>query len=340
MKKINMKLLSAIMALMLLSGCGESAVSGSGQPSESTIESEVSSAVSSEETEKAETSDVVPVTWEPSADHLTIEGDEAKELYTRIKAGDYPTLDELKADPTVAKLDALSAYYKELYGNTADIDTPERKQLREEIKSDFLSLGSARTESVDENGKAHYVYDGELKSEYKMELVLGLPASGKSTRVTDPDSEEMGAFIMDCDVIKAMLPEYKESYGCAADAVHFEGYTMMQETIKNFTEGDLKGTNIILPVVSSDFDDLMENTIKPFEDADYDVRVKFCPAEPNESAARVVARELEGGQLINSTVVFSFGMKPQEVYEKLAPMTNAKGETYGYFEEDEQQEAA
>ena len=53
MKKINMKLLSAIMALMLLSGCGESAVSGSGQPSESTIESEVSSAVSSEETEKA-----------------------------------------------------------------------------------------------------------------------------------------------------------------------------------------------------------------------------------------------------------------------------------------------
>lgn len=340
MKKINMKLLSAIMALMLLSGCGESAVSGSGQPSESTIESEVSSAVSSEETEKAETSDVVPVTWEPSADHLTIEGDEAKELYTRIKAGDYPTLDELKADPTVAKLDALSAYYKELYGNTADIDTPERKQLREEIKSDFLSLGSARTESVDENGKAHYVYDGELKSEYKMELVLGLPASGKSTRVTDPDSEEMGAFIMDCDVIKAMLPEYKESYGCAADAVHFEGYTMMQETIKEFTEGDLKGTNIILPVVSSDFDDLMENTIKPFEDADYDVRVKFCPAEPNESAARVVARELEGGQLINSTVVFSFGMKPQEVYEKLAPMTNAKGETYGYFEEDEQQEAA
>ena len=55
MKKINMKLLSAIMALMLLSGCGESAVSGSGQPSESTIESEVSSAVCSEETEKAET---------------------------------------------------------------------------------------------------------------------------------------------------------------------------------------------------------------------------------------------------------------------------------------------
>ena len=93
-------------------------------------------------------------------------------------------------------------------------------------------------------------------------------------------------------------------------------------------------------LIGADFDDLMENTIKQFEDADYDVRVKFCPAEPNESAARVVARELEGGQLINSTVVFSFGMKPQEVYEKLAPMTNAKGETYGYFEEDEQQEAA
>ena len=33
----------------------------------------------------------------------------------------------------VAQLDALSAYYKALYGNTAEIDTPERDALRKEI---------------------------------------------------------------------------------------------------------------------------------------------------------------------------------------------------------------
>ena len=134
---------------------------------------------------------VVPVTWEVSEDHLMIEGEEARALYERIVSGDYPTMEELRANPVVAQLDALSAYYKALYGNTADIDTPERKALREEILARFLSLGSARTDHLDENGFPVYVYDGPMKQEYWMELVLGLPASGKSTRIVDPDSENV-----------------------------------------------------------------------------------------------------------------------------------------------------
>jgi len=35
-------------------------------------------------------------------------------------------MEELKANPVVAQLDALSAYYKAMYGNTVEINTPER----------------------------------------------------------------------------------------------------------------------------------------------------------------------------------------------------------------------
>ena len=273
---------------------------------------------------------VVPVTWEVSEDHLMIEGEEARALYERIVSGDYPTMEELRANPVVAQLDALSAYYKALYGNTADIDTPERKALREEILARFLSLGSARTDHLDENGFPVYVYDGPMKQEYWMELVLGLPASGKSTRIVDPDSEAMGAFILDPDVIKAELPEYKESHAAGADAIHFEGMDIFYEAIKAFTEGDMKGTNAIIPIVSSDLNDLMDSYIRPFEEAGYNVKVKFREAEPNAAAARVVMRELRGGQLINSAVAFSFGYGPEEVYNVLATMTNAKGEPYAY----------
>ena len=73
---------------------------------------------------------VVPVTWDVSADHLMIEGEEARALYERIVSGDYPSMEELRANPVVAQLDALSAYYKALYGNTAEIDTPEHNALR------------------------------------------------------------------------------------------------------------------------------------------------------------------------------------------------------------------
>lgn len=276
---------------------------------------------------------VKPVTWQPSPEHPMIDTDEARALYEQIRAQDYPTLDELKANPVVAQLDALSAYYIALYGRTDEIDTPERDALRAQVLQDFLAMGSARTESVNGEGRHNYVYDGELKREYKMELVLGLSASGKSTMIADPDSEAMGAFILDPDFIKEMLPEYQESHGAAADAVHFEGMALLAEAMKAFTEGDMKGVNIILPLVATDLDELMETYIKPFEAVGYNVRARFCPAVPDDAAARVVMRELGGGQLINSAVVFSLGMLPEEVYYELAPMTNAFGETYGYAEE-------
>ena len=231
----------------------------------------------------------------------------------------------------ITQLDALSAYYKGVYGNTADIDTPERQELREHICAKFLSAGSARTRSIDfATGRHNYVYDGPLDKGYEMELVLGLPASGKSSRVTDPDSEAMHAFILDCDEVKELIPEFRASYGAAADAVHFESFDIMNEAMKEFTEGSLKGTNVIIPIVAGDFDDLMNSYIKPFEAAGYNVTAKFVDCEPNVSVARNIMRELETGRIINSAVVLSFGYKPKEVYDKLSPMINAQGNPYGF----------
>lgn len=282
---------------------------------------------------------VVPVTWEVTPEHPMIDTDEARALYQQILAGDYPTMEELLANPVVQQLDALSGYYKSIYGNTADIDTPEREALREELKDWFLTLGSARTESVDENGRHHYVYDGPLSRDYQMILALGLPASGKSTFIADPDSEAMGAFILDVDVIKARIPEYVESHGAASDSIHFEGMGIFDRAISEFLTGDMQGVNIVLPIVGGDFDEMMQQYVLPFEAAGYNVKVKFRPAKENEAAARVVMRELGGGQLINSAVAFNFGDGPENVYNQIKDMINAKGEPYG-FEEDEALEPA
>ena len=283
---------------------------------------------------------VVPVTWEVTPEHPMIDTDEARALYQQILAEDYPTLEELRANLVVQQLDALSAYYKSIYGNTADIDTPERRQLREEIKDWFLTLGSARTESVDENGRHHYVYDGPLNRDFQMELVLGLPASGKSTFVADPDSEAMGAFLLDPDVIKAEIPEYKESHGAAADAIHFEGMGILDQAISEFLTGSMQGVNIVLPIVGGDLEEMLQQYVLPFEAAGYNVKVKFREAKENEAAARVVMRELGGGQLINSAVAFNFGDGPENVYNEIKDMINAKGEPYGYTEEEEEEEEA
>lgn len=339
MKK-NMKMLAAAMtaALALLNGCGAASTQESATTSAGT-EAAAEAATAAETTTAAETSaadaavdyalpeGVVPVTWEPSEEHLIIQSDEARALYDRIMSEDYPTVEELKESEVVQQIDALSAYYTAKYGKTGDIDTEERKALREDIKTEFLAIGSARL-TADSDGKESYVYDGDLKSDYWAEIVLGLPASGKSTRVTDPDSAEMGAFIFDCDVIKTLIPEYQESYGLAADAVHTESMMIMNSALSEFTEGSMKGVNFILPLVSTDLDELMDTYITPLEDAGYTVHVKYCDSELNESLARNLARELRTGRIINSAVVFSFGDKPKEVYEKLCTMTGKNGEPY------------
>ena len=60
----------------------------------------------------------------------------------------------------------------------------------------------------------------------------------------------------------------------------------------------------------------------------------FRDAKVNEAAARVVMRELAGGQLIRSNVAFNFGDGPEKVYLELKDRINAQGEPYGEAEED------
>ncbi len=334
MRKNRKTLAAAMAALMLLNGCGAASTQESATTTAAETETAAESTTAAEESTAADDAvdyelpeGVVPVTWEPSEDKLIIQTDAARTLYDRIMAGDYPSVEELQESEVVQQIDALSAYYIAKYGKTGDIDTEERKSLREDIKNEFLAIGSARL-TEDADGKETYVYDGPLKSDYWAELVLGLPASGKSTRVTDPDSEKMGAFIFDCDVIKTLIPEYQESYGLAADAVHTESMMIMNDALTAFTEGDMKGVNFILPLVSTDLDELMDTYIKPLEDAGYTVHVKYCDSALNESLSRNLARELRTGRIINSAVVFSFGEKPKEVYEALCTMTGKNGEPY------------
>lgn len=274
---------------------------------------------------------VVPLTWQPTPEHLAIQTAEARELYDRIKNGDYPSMKELKKSPVVAQLDALSEYYVKIYGNTVEIDTPERWELREKILQEFLSTGSARKVSVT-NGRAKYVFDGPLKKEYQMILVLGLPAVGKSIAYVNPNSEKLGAFILDCDDIKKMLPEYKESYGGASEAVHEESFEVLKKAMETFLTGKMQGTNILLPLVADNFDDLMNDFVKPFEAAGYNVRAVYIDAPENVSFANNINRQLASGRMFDSVFALSYGKKPKKVYNKLKNMKNSKGEKYGISE--------
>ena len=62
--------------------------------------------------------------------------------------------------------------------------------------------------------------NGAQQKDRKAFLVMGLPASGKSSAVAESVAKENGALIIDSDLVKEKLPEF--SGGLLASAVHNE----------------------------------------------------------------------------------------------------------------------
>lgn len=277
---------------------------------------------------------VKPVTWKPSPENLTIQTDEAKQLYKRIVSGDYPTIEEIKNSSVTAQLDALALYYKKLYGDTSKINTPERKNMREEIKKKILSLGSAKADV--ESDSQEYTLDGKLAKEYKAEIILGMPASEMSS-IVYPDSDKSDSFVLNCETVIELIPEFNESYGCAADALLSEGLNVTDSIMQEFIDGSMKGTNIVIPISANSFDKFMGKYIYPFEKAGYNVKVRFVEYDRVASIAESIRKSLDTGRITSSNILFSFSTELSKIKKKISVLKNTYGESY-LFGETEQKE--
>ena len=246
---------------------------------------------------------------------IAFDDPESRELYKQLKAGKYLPLKELMNHPVTKKLAKKARYYKEKYGSTIEIDTPERNKLRRKIKHDFLKTGSAKV--TEKDGQRKVTYDGPLKKEFKACIVIGLAASGKSSRIVEPYSEKNGAFVADCDRISEEFPEYKETNGGAANCSHKEARRLFLSTLKEFAKGKEKnGTNVVIPIIGAWMDDITDK-IKFLEDNGYDVEVKYQDATPEESANRMVMRGIETGRITPLGNVEKNGDMPKKNWEEI-----------------------
>lgn len=219
---------------------------------------------------------------------------ESQEVYDNIDRGNLYDVEELTKLPTVRKMEEKIAEYKEKYGVTADNNSSERKRLREEWKHRFLQGKGAET--MPPSGVP-------LRKEYKATVVVGLPAAGKSSRIVNPLSDEQGAFILDSDEMKKLIPEYAETNGGAADAVHKESKNLMNEAFAEFTNGAMKGTNIVIPVIGDEASRINRQYLKGLFNAGYDVEIAYKSATSKESANRVIKRAIQTGRFIPMHIV-------------------------------------
>ena len=176
----------------------------------------------------------------------------------------------------------------------------------------MLKTGSS---TIDNEGKT--VYTGIVDESSRLDIVIGLPASGKSSAIVDTISNEFHSRIIDNDEVKKMIPEFNNGWG--AGVVHKESQKIADIVFDISVE---RGENIVLPKVGSDAQKLLQNYIKPAIKKGYLVNLHFVDLDRNKALGRMLNRFFSEGRFLSPKLIDKYcnnldGNKIERCYNEL-----------------------
>lgn len=238
---------------------------------------------------------------------------ELADAIRRAENGKLLTEEEYSRIPEVARSRQTVKELQRKYGvdSSIQIDTPEREALRKEFAKRIDSMGSAR---VDENGKV--VYDGDVERGRRLDIVIGLPSSGKSSAIVDPLSNTYKSRVLDSDILKEMFEDFKDGEG--AGFVHEESKKILASALDKALEN---GDNIVLPIVGGDAKKVLSYLEKADEiagDGAYKFYLHINDLEPSKAMARNLRRYANQGRFLDlADTSIKYGDNPLKVFDDL-----------------------
>ena len=157
----------------------------------------------------------------------------------------------------------------------------------------------------------------------ELTIVLGPPASGKSTIANELAIANKSA-ILDSDEIKKALPEYEGGIGAAA--THEESSDLAKILQSLMIE---QGTNIVLPKVGHTASSIRK-VISLYKDKGYKVRIVNMDVTPENAFQRMIRRFVSSGRIIPPVYLDRVGSNPSATYRTL----KQEGVADGYAEID------
>lgn len=245
--------------------------------------------------------------------------EKTQKVLDRLANNEYIPLDQIRMLKEINE-----AYTKRGdFEPTININTPYRQNLRLKIQDDVEKLGSAR---LDENGK--WVYDNPIRKEKRIDVVIGLPAVGKSTVFADPLSNEHGSRIVDCDIIKEKLPEFNQGYG--SDNVHQESKIINDKILQ---KAMYNGENIVLPIIGSEYNKLVKR-LEEYKNLGYSVHLHLNEVPQNKALGRMLNRYFEQGRFLNPSLPYEYQNKPTEVFNRIIAERGDLLDGYSHYSND------
>ena len=196
------------------------------------------------------------------------------------------------------------------------INSAEREQLRKNILEERLKSGSFT--HLDKKGKE--VYNGSVEKGKRLDIVIGLPAAGKSTSIVNPLSQYYKSVVVDSDIIKQQLPEFNEGWG--ASLVHEESSEI---NMRMLGKELALGNNIVLPIVGSKTSSV-EKYLNLAKEKGYAIHIHLNELSSSKAMGRMIGRYFKDGRFIPPSVSYKYGDLPTTVYEEI----KNRGDISGY----------
>lgn len=207
---------------------------------------------------------------------------------------------------TIDNLKEIKEAYSCISQSTSTHLLVNRKGIRNGVLSRLQNMGSA---VIDCNGAVSF--SGKIKHEKRMDIIIGLPAAGKSSALAEPISEICESRLVDSDEAKKLLPEYNGGWG--AEVVHKESQIISDNQLRTSV---LEGENIVYPRVGGDCEELKDYIIEA-KNHDYKVYIHFNDHDKNKALGRMINRFLETGRFIKPELITKYGNSIENTYQTL-----------------------
>ena len=143
--------------------------------------------------------------------------EEMKNVLKRCERGEYVSVEEINATPEMKTAASCVSH------QTPTIQLKDREQIEAHVFDILSNYGSVSTDKygrtlVDERGNTRY--NDIVDQGSRLDIVIGLPASGKSSAIVETISKEHHSMLIDNDEAKRLFPEFNKGWG--AGVVHAE----------------------------------------------------------------------------------------------------------------------
>ncbi|MGN0437529.1 MAG: LPD25 domain-containing protein, partial [Lachnospiraceae bacterium] len=231
---------------------------------------------------------------------------EMQDILSRLSENQYVTLEEINATTEIQTARSNIDYSR------PTIQLENREELRVYIAEKLSKFGSVM---IDENGKV--IYNGDVEKNSRLDIVIGLPASGKSSAIVNSLSSEFHSKVVDNDEAKKEIPQFNNGWG--AGVVHKESQ-LISELV--FRQAIFNHENIVLPKVGSDSEKLLKTSIELAKNEGYTVYLHYVHLDRNKALGRMLNRFIEDGRFLDPALIDKYdnerqGNRIEQCYEIL-----------------------